>query len=154
MNFITFTRLPHSRRYDLCMYYIFIMLRVSSELLAWATTGRTTVTLLYLLHFHSHTTVLAAVSQLHYCTCCIFTVTLLYLLQFHSHTIVLAAVSQSHYCTCCFFTVTLLYLLQFHSHTTVLAAVSHLHYCTFHAVQSVIEETLRILKHRYVALQI
>jgi len=53
MNFIMFTLLPHSRRYDLRVHYLFIILRVSSEKSAWVTTGRTTVTLMYLLQFHA-----------------------------------------------------------------------------------------------------
>jgi len=53
MNFIIFTRLPNSTRYDLCVHYVFIILRVISEKSAWTTTGRTTVTLLYLLQFHA-----------------------------------------------------------------------------------------------------
>jgi len=39
MNFIMLTRFPHSRRYDLCTHYVFIILLVSSEKPAWATTG-------------------------------------------------------------------------------------------------------------------
>lgn len=64
MNFIMFTRLPRSRRYDLCVLYLFMILKVSSEKSAWTTTGRTTVTLLYLLQLHALRSVIEEAFQI------------------------------------------------------------------------------------------